>query len=145
MATQTHSGRDGGENGCDYSLPSLSGASTVTTHAPPPFNVITPAELQKWMTFFVLEVRKQNSMEYPPATLLHICSGIQRYLRSAHLPNLDILSDSAFSNFRRTLDAEMKRLTAKGLGSKKKKAEPLTEEQEETLWRKGILGDHTSS
>ena len=116
--------------------------NTCTTTIPS-LNVITPAELQKWMTFFVLEVRKQNSMEYPPATLLHICSGIQRYLRSAHLPNLDIFSDSAFSNFRRTLDAEMKRLTAKGLGSKKKKAEPLTEEQEETLWRKGILGDHT--
>ena len=36
----------------------------------------------------------------------------------------------------------MKRLTAIGLGSKKRQAEPLSEENEEQLWEKGLLGDH---
>ena len=30
-----------------------------------------------------------------------------------------------------------------GIGSKKRKAEPLTEEEEELLWRNGLLGDHS--
>ena len=43
------------------------------------------------------------------------------------------------------LDAEMKRLTAKGFGTKKKKAEPLTKKQEDILWNKGLLGDQPHS
>jgi hypothetical protein len=37
------------------------------------------------------------------------------------------------------LDAEMKRLRALGLGSKKRQAEPLTANEEEMLWEKGCL------
>ena len=39
-----------------------------------------------------------------------------------------------------SLDAEMKRLQRCGLGSKRKKAEPITSEEEEILWQRGILG-----
>ena len=35
----------------------------------------------------------------------------------------------------------MKRLQSLGKGSKKKQAEVLTEEEENTLWEKGLLGD----
>ena len=37
----------------------------------------------------------------------------------------------------------MKRLQGKGIGSRKRQAEPLTEEEEEILWSKGVLGDHS--
>ena len=37
----------------------------------------------------------------------------------------------------------MKCLQGKGIGSRKRQAEPLTEEEEETLWSKGVLGDHS--
>ena len=40
-----------------------------------------------------------------------------------------------------SLDAEMKRLTAKGLGCEIKQAEPVTEDEEQLLWTKGIFGD----
>ena len=36
----------------------------------------------------------------------------------------------------------MKRLQGLGLGSQKKQAEPLTEENEEKLWQAGVLGTH---
>ena len=37
----------------------------------------------------------------------------------------------------------MKRLQQEGLGFASRKAEPLTEEEEELLWTKGLLGKHS--
>ena len=48
--------------------------------------------------------------------------------------------DAPFAEVRMSLDTEMKRLQRCGLGSKRKKAEPITSEEEEVLWQKGILG-----
>ena len=39
-----------------------------------------------------------------------------------------------------SLDAELKRLQSNGVGSKRRQAEPLAEEEEEILWQKGLLG-----
>ena len=39
---------------------------------------------------------------------------------------LTFFTDSDFSEFKATLDAEMKRLQSEGIGSKKKQAEVLT-------------------
>ena len=46
-----------------------------------------------------------------------------------------------FSNFTATLDSEMKRLRSLGFGSKKRQAEPLTEEEEKQYYY-GQQGDH---
>ena len=51
--------------------------------------------------------------------------------------------DPKFCKFRSSLDAEMKRLQSSGKGSNKRQAEPLTPENEELLWKKGLLGDST--
>ena len=37
----------------------------------------------------------------------------------------------------------MKRLQRTGLGSRRRKAEPLTEAEEDILWENGLLGDST--
>ena len=100
----------------------------------PPLTEITPPQLQYWLTRFVLEVRKKDGTEYPSQTLHHLCSELLRYLRQNGHPTLDIYKDSL---------AEMKRLQRLGIGSKTKQAEPLTEEEEEIMWQKGLLGDHT--
>ena len=68
--------------------------------------LITQPQLQYWLVRFVLEVRKQDGSEYPPQTLHHLCSGLVRYLRLHGHPALDIFNDSAFAEFRSTLDAE---------------------------------------
>ena len=49
---------------------------------------------------------------------------------------MNFFKDSSFAELRMTLDAEMKRLQRSGLGSKKKKAEPITPEEEEIMWKK---------
>ena len=104
---------------------------------------ITAEELQHWLCAFVLEVRKKDGNLFVPNTLHHICCGIMRYLRTNGMPQIDIFKDSGFSQFRMVLDAEMKRLQSAGIGAVHRKAEPITFEEEEILWQKGILGDHT--
>ena len=92
--------------------------------------------LSHWLTRFVLEVRKVNGSEYPPNTLHHIVCGIMRHLRSATGCEIDIFKDHDFSQFLSSLDAEMKRLQSKGIGSVRKQAEPFSTEEEELLWEK---------
>lgn len=64
-----------------------------------------------------------------------------RYLRTKKHPNIDFFSQTKFALFKASLDAEMERLQALGLGSQKWQAEPLTVDDEEMLWKKGPLGD----
>lgn len=66
-----------------------------------------------------------------------------RHLRLTCYPSIDFFSDSEFHDFKRSLDAEMKRLQGKGIGSSKRQAEILTREEEDKLWREGLLGDTT--
>ena len=66
-----------------------------------------------------------------------------RHLRWNGQPAIDFFKDPEFADFRCLLDPEMKRLQAAGKGTKKKQAEPLTIQEEEFLWQKGFLGDHT--
>ena len=69
--------------------------------------------------------------------------GIMRYLRWNGHPKIDFFVDDDFSQFKASLDAEMKWLQSSGKGTKKRQAEPLTLEEEEVLWEKGLLGDAT--
>jgi len=58
-------------------------------------------------------------------------------------PETDFYNDHEYSGFISSLNAEMKRLQSKGMGSTHKQAEPLSVEEEELLWEKKILGDHS--
>ena len=99
--------------------------------------------LNHWLTSFILEVRKKDGSEFPPSSLYHICCGLMRHLRWNGQPSIDFFSDGDFADFKASLDAEMKRLQSKGLGSKKRQAEVLSESEEELLWQKKLLGDST--
>ena len=72
-----------------------------------------------------------------------MCGLIRHIRQNGGKPDIDLFQDRAFADFRNTLDAEMKRLKQTGLGSQAKQAEPLTEAEEEILWEKGIIGDHS--
>ena len=87
-------------------------------------------------------MRKKDGSEFPPNTLHHIVCGIMRHLRDKS-PSLDFFTETDFTQLKKTLDAEMKRLQSLGLGSQRRQAEPLTTEDEEMLWEKGLLGDAT--
>ena len=55
--------------------------------------------------------------------------------------NVDFFKDKKFSKFHDVLDSEMKRLQASGLGRMQRKAEVITFENEEIMWKKRILDD----
>ena len=104
---------------------------------------MTKKQMQYRLTRFVLEVRKKNGDVYPPNSLHHIVVGIMRHVRWSGQPNIDFFTDHDFANLRGSLDAEMKRLQKEGVGVVTRQAEILSEAEEETLWEKGLLGDHT--
>ena len=87
---------------------------TMTTGIPvPPLPILSAStqDLQYWLIRFIHEVRKKNGLEYPPNTLHHIVSGIMHHIRhDCGRPEVDFFKDPGFSNFRSSLDAEMKRL-----------------------------------
>ena len=113
-------------------------AASVTI---PPLPDLDSTQLQRWLTSFILEVRKKDGSEFPPNTLHHLICGLVRYIRLHGKPQLDVFKDPDFSGFRSSLDAEMKRLQTLGIGSKRRQAEIFTEEDEEMLWQQGLLGD----
>ena len=100
-------------------------------------DLMSETTLQWWLCHFTLKIRKQNGAHYPPETLYHIVCGLLRHVRVKR-PDVDF-----FGEFRMILDSEMKRLRKEGIHTKGKKAEPLTNEEEDSLWSKGILGDHS--
>ena len=103
---------------------------------------MTNKQMSHWMTCFILEARKRDGTVYPPNTLHHLVAGVQRRLRqNGHI--LDIFKDAEFSEFRASLDAEMKRLQGEGVGSQKRQAEIITPAEENRLWEKGLLGERT--
>ena len=113
------------------------------TECPPHLLTIQACELNDWLCRFVLEVRRKDGKPYPPNTLHQLCCGILCYLREVK-PVLDLFKNPEFASFRKTLDAEMKRLkAAPGIQSAPKKAEPILESEEDILWEKGLLGSHS--
>ena len=104
--------------------------------------ISTPA-VNHWLQRFVIEVRKVSGEHYCPDSLHQICCGLQRALRTADRVDVNFFESSEFAPFRDVLDGELKWLNATGKYVHKKKAEIITEEMEEILWQKGLLGDHS--
>ena len=74
--------------------------------------------------------------------MYQICCGLSRALKSANRVDIDIFNSPKFIRFRDTLDACMKNLKATGQFTVQQ-AETITEEIEDLLWNKGLLGDST--
>ena len=102
----------------------------------------TPSELNKWMRNFVIETRRKDGKPYPPRSLYMLCVGLLRNMREngIHHNFLDE-KNSEFYEFRKALSARMAELTAHGIGTETRQAEPITQETENILWEKGLLGN----
>ena len=83
---------------------------------------------------------KKDGSPYPPNSIHHIVCSIMQFVENH---KLIFFHDKDFAELQGVLDAEMKCLKSAGIGSQKPQAEPLAPEEEEHLWEKGILGDHS--
>ncbi|XP_066290479.1 zinc finger MYM-type protein 2-like [Branchiostoma lanceolatum] len=105
-------------------------------------------EMDFWLARFVFEIRRKDGKPYPPRTLYNIVAAIMRHLRedlSRHDMNFLDKADIRFAQFRKALDARMKELTAQGVGTVKRQADPLTTVDEETLWATGTVSTKTAT
>ena len=79
------------------------------------------------------------------STLYQICCGLMRalnwYLRDNKQPEVHF---STFSRFKAVLDSRMKELQSTGK-YQVRRAQPISYEQENLLWEKGLLGDNSPS
>ncbi|XP_048775614.2 uncharacterized protein LOC125680217 [Ostrea edulis] len=102
--------------------------------------------LNYWMQRFVLEVRKQDGSEYPPRSLYYIVCGLLRFIRDENIHNVNFLDekDHRFAVFQRVLDARMKELLSKGLGTKVRQVDPILPENEEKIWNQKVFGMQSS-
>ena len=63
----------------------------------PQLTELQPTELQQWLSYFILELRKKDGSEFTPDSLHHICCGIMRHLRWNGQPAIDFFKDHEFA------------------------------------------------
>ena len=90
---------------------------------------------------FILTLKKADGTDYEPDTLTSYHRAIDRYLQDKDYPH-SLVESKDFKMSRDVLSAKRKELKQKGLGNRPKRADPLSDEDEEKLWETGQLGDH---
>ena len=96
--------------------------------------------LNKWLSVFVAETRKQDGDPYSPKSLYLLLSGILQHMRNLNpaCPNFLNIDDHQFATFHHTLDNVLRKLRLDGVGVPKQ-PEVFTKEDEESLWVNEIL------
>ena len=102
------------------------------------------AILNKWLTKFVLEgIRRIDGRPYPPDTIYALLCGLYRYMQSLYgeaVPNFLSRKHLAFKELNAVTGRHYRELCASEVGTEKKSAQLLTEEEVERLWSLGIMG-----
>jgi hypothetical protein len=99
---------------------------------------IEPTELDPLLANFVLTVRKKDGGEYEPNSLRSIISSVDRK-RKRMKYGFTILGEGAKNNdvfnlTRDAISAKQKVLKKQGKGNKPKKSQPLTDDEEESIF-----------
>ena len=99
------------------------------------------SELDKPLSKFFKDVKKENGEEYEPSSLTSFQRSFQRYFTEKKLP-FNIFEDEEYSCCRQVLAAKRKSLVQSGRGNKPNAARELTEEEQNKLFETGQFGDH---
>ena len=101
-------------------------------------------DLVYWMKHFICEVHKQDGSFYPTESLMSLFTGLQRHIRiEGGRPSVNFFSQPEYAELKLVLDAQLKHLKKKGVDTARKAAQVISEEQENLLWEKKLLGDHS--
>ena len=99
-------------------------------------------ELDEVLQLFYAQVKKANGQDYEPDSLRTMLAGLDRYLRDMG-KSFSILCDKKFKTSRQILNGKAIELREQGKGKKPRKADALTQDDEERLWQAGVLGTDT--
>ena len=90
---------------------------------------------------FVTEARREDGSPYPPKTLYQLLCGLLRHSRGMqeNPPNFLDQKDVRFKKLHGTCDCVFQGLHEDGVGTAKKSAEIISEENENQLWEMGTL------
>ena len=113
----------------------------------PELHLMNAESMNFWLQRFIMEVQKKKGGSYPPKSLYYIVCGLLRHCRDMNVNDKNFLDvkDGRFAPFRRVLDAKMKELLSQGLGTKIRRADPISDEDEEKLWANGVFGRSSST
>lgn len=103
--------------------------------------IIDSKILNKWLSLFVAETRKQDGSQYTPKSLYVLLTGILGHMRTLNsmCPKFLDTADQQFSYFHNALDNVVRELRLEGIGSTSKQAEAFSKDEEESLWELGVL------
>ena len=101
---------------------------------------IEPLELNKLLRSFFMTIKKSNGTEYEPSSLRGMLGSISRHLQDRKYP-VKIMESNDFKDTRDVVYTRLRELTANGKGRLPHKAEPLSYEEEESLWKSGVMGN----
>ena len=105
-----------------------------------PLEQQSPEVLNHSVSRFIHEVRKVDGTCYPSETLYEIIMALQGFLATKG-KEVKFCEDINYRVIRNNLDNRMKELVSLGFVRKNEQAEPITQEEEDLMWRNGVLGE----
>ena len=103
---------------------------------------LTPQELNKFLSEFLITVRKkEDNEEYEPNSLRAFFASFQRHLKKK---NYGLMKDVQFEQTRKELQSKQRDLKRKGKGNKPNASAALSEEDIQVLYEKDLLRSSTA-
>lgn len=101
--------------------------------------------LNYWLSRFVVEAHREDSEPYPAFTIVNLLAGLYRYSKQCdpRCPNFMDKNNHAFRDLIGAQQVKFRELQQQGVGTVVKHAPVITQEEEDRLWEKRVLGDHS--
>ena len=100
---------------------------------------IPAAELNEFISEFIISVRTKDGNEYEPTSLRSLMASFERHLKKQGY-SASIINDLVFEKTRKVLQSKQKQLKKQGKGNKPKASVALTSEELKILYEKSLLG-----
>ena len=102
-----------------------------------------PRSLNRWLSCFVVELRRADGNPYPLSSISNIHAGLYRYSKSQvpDCPNFMDRKNIHFHELPGALQVRYKELRKEGVGAVVKHAPIVTADEEDTLWKTNVIGE----
>ena len=99
-------------------------------------------QLNYCLSRFVVEARREDGMPYPPLSTSNILAEIYHHAKTImhDFPNFMNRKDQSFCELTGALQVRFRKLCEEGVGAVVKHAAIVTEDEEDTLWKSGVIG-----